>query len=259
MPFAQKLLYYVPPMILGVVIILIFVGFAIGGILLVRRFIPHHKLKVHNDVASAIFNTLGVAYTVLLAFVVVIAWQNYDKCGVNVEKEANCVVALYRDSIAFPETFRNEARSLIKEYVVTIIKEEWKLIAKGQQSLAAHEILEKIWISYSSYEPKTENEKIFLAESVRKLNEAGELRRLRLMDSRSGIHGILWAILITGGITTIVFTLFFGSENLKAQLLMSSMLAMVIAMILFTILLLDFPFTGGMHITWEAFKPMVRV
>jgi hypothetical protein len=150
-------------------------------------------------------------------------------------------------------------RFLIKEYVGIIIKEEWALIARGRQSLKAHEILEKIWLSYSSYEPKTENEKIFLAESVRKLNEAGELRRLRIMDSRSGIHGILWVILITGGITTIIFTVFFGSENFKAHLLMSSMLAMVIAMILFTVLLLDFPFTGGMHITWEAFKPMVRI
>ncbi|MDD5427646.1 MAG: DUF4239 domain-containing protein [Candidatus Omnitrophica bacterium] len=258
MPFTQALLYYVPPLILGLMIVSVFVTISIIGLLLVRLSVPHHRLKIHNDVAGAIFNTLGVAYTVLLAFVVVIAWQNFDKCSVNVEKEANCVVDLYRDSGAFPETFRDEVRSLIKDYVIAIIKDEWKMLARGEQSPAAHEILNNIWAAYSSFEPKTESEKIFLAESVGKLNEAGEFRRLRIMDSRTGIHSILWVILVTGGVVTIMFTLFFGSENPRAQILMASMLAMVIAMILFTILLLDFPFTGGMSISSAAFRPLVR-
>ena len=195
-----------------------------------------------------------MAYTVLLAFVVVIAWQSFDKSNLNVEKEANCLVDLYRDSVSFPETFKDQIRSLIKEYADTVIGEEWKMLAKGEESPRAHELLKNIWISYSSYEPKTENEKIFLAESVRKLNEAGELRRLRLMDSRTGIHPILWFVLIVGGITTIMFTFFFGSENLMAQILMAAMLALVIALILFTVLLLDFPFTGGLNISSDAFK-----
>ena len=109
-------------------------------------------------------------------------------------------------------------------------------------------------MKYSSYEPKTESEKIFLAESVRKLNDAGELRRLRIADSRTGIHPILWLILLTGGVITISFTFFFGAENLLAQIMMASMLAVVIGLILFTILLLDFPFTGGLNIPSDAFK-----
>lgn len=258
MPFTQKLLYYIPTPLLGAIIISIFVGISIGGLLLVRRFVPHHKLKLHNDVAGSIFEALGMAYTVLLAFVVVIAWQSFDKSSLNVEKEANCLVDLYRDSVSFPETMKGQIHSLIKEYAHTVIGEEWTMLAKGEQSQRAHELLKKIWVVYSSYEPKTENEKIFLSESVRKLNEAGELRRLRLMDSRTGIHPILWSVLLIGGITTIIFTFFFGSENLGAQILMTAMLALVIALILFTVLLLDFPFTGGLNISSEAFKEMAR-
>ena len=69
---------------------------------------------------------------------------------------------------------------------------------------------------------------------------------------------MLWFVLIVGGITTIMFTFFFGSENLKAQIMMASMLALIIALILFTVLLLDFPFTGGMNISSFAFKQMAH-
>ena len=259
MPFTQALIYYIPTPILGAIIVSIFVILSVGGLLLVRSLVPHHRLKVHNDVAGAIFNTLGVAYTVMLAFVVVIAWQSFDKSDLNVEKEANCIVDLYRDSVSFQSSFRDEIRSLLKEYTDTVVNEEWKLLARGEQSLKAHELLKKIWVTYGSYEPKTENEKTFFTESIRKLNEAGELRRLRLMDSRTGIHPILWAVLLIGGITTISFTFFFGSENLNAQIMMASMLAMIIALILFLVLLLDFPFTGGLNISPDAFKLMAHL
>jgi hypothetical protein len=199
-----------------------------------------------------------MTYAVLLAFVVVIAWQSFDKSDSNVQKEANSIMDIYRDSTAFPKTFRDEIRPLIKEYTDAVINEEWQMLARGEQSQRAHELLKKIWVMYSSYEPNTENEKIFFAESVHKLNEAGELRRLRIMDSRTGIHPILWFVLIVGGITTIIFTFFFGTENLTAQVMMAAMLAMVIALILFTVLLLDFPFTGGLNITSDAFKQIAH-
>lgn len=258
MPFTQAMLFHVPTVILGGMIVAMFVTLSMGGLLIVRQFVPHHKLKVHNDVAGAIFNTLGVAYTVLLAFVVVIAWQNFDRSSLNVEREANFIVDLYRDSAAFPDSFKNKVRSAIREYVEAVIKEEWGMLARGEQSPRAHAILKDIWAAYTSFEPKTESEKIFLAESVEKLNEAGELRRFRLLDAKSGIHPILWSVLMLGGIITISFTFFFGSENPRAQILMASMLAIVIALILFTVLLLDFPFTGGVSISADAFKHMVH-
>ncbi len=258
MPFAQTLLYYIPTPILGTIIISVFIMISVGGLIVVRQFVPHHRMKVHNDVASAIFGTLGMAYTVLLAFVVVIAWQSFDKSNLDVEREANCLVDLYRDSSAFPEAVKGRIRPLIKEYADVIAGEEWKMLARGEQSPRVHALAKNIWLSYSSYEPKTENEKIFLAESVKKLNEAGELRMLRLMDSRTGIHPILWSVLIVGGLTTIIFTFFFGTENFIAQILMAAMLALVIALILFTILLLDFPFTGGLNISSDAFKAIAH-
>jgi hypothetical protein len=208
---------------------------------------------VHNDVAGPIFGTLGVVYAVLLAFAVVIVWQSFDKSDLNVEKEAAFLSNIYRDAECFPRDFKENARALTDAYRKGVVNEEWQAMAKGQASPRVEEILRKLWQLYGNYSLKTETERVFFEESVRSLNNLSELRTVRLMDSRSGIHPLLWFVLITGGITTVTFTFFFGSENLRAQLAMSVLLAVLISLILFTILLLDFPFTGDVSISSGPF------
>lgn len=253
MNFVQLVLLKVPTLYLGIAIVAGAIALSIGGLITVRHFIPHHRMKLHNDVAGPLYGTVGVIYAVLLAFVVVVVWQNYDKSRLNVEKEANCLSDLYRDSESFAAPAREEIRFLCKLYGDTVRNEEWQTIQKGEGSVHVQEVIKKLWSIYKNYEPKTLSEKAFFEESVRKLNELCEMRRLRVLDSRAGLHPILWFVLVAGGLVTISFTFFFGSENLNAQITMTALLATLIVLILFTILLFDFPFTGDVSISADAF------
>jgi hypothetical protein len=257
MPFVQKILLHVPIIPLGVIIVFFAVASAIIGLSIVWRFIPRQMLKSHNDLTAAIFEAIAMAYTVLLAFVVVIAWQNYDKAEAHTETEANCLVDLYRSSATFSQPFGGEARSLIKEYVDIVINEEWKSLARGEESLKAGIVLRNIWKLYGSYEPKTEREKIFFAESVRKLDDLREMRRLRIIDSRTGVHPVLWFVLVVGAVATISFTFFFGSDKFITHAVMASVLSVIIALILLTILSFSFPFTGDVSIDPKTFQQVI--
>lgn len=257
MPFSQWLLLYVPPYFLGLTLVLAAVALSIGGLVLVRRYVPHHRLKIHNDVAGPIYATLGVAYGVLLAFIAIVVWQNYDKVRVNVEKEANCVVNLYCDVECFPAEFREGVRSSIREYVNIVTKEEWKELARGRSSPKAPLAIRKIRKAFSDYWPTTDTERIFFAESVKKLNDLMELRRLRILDAKSGIEPVMWFVLIAGALITLSFTFFFGSENLNAQILMTVLLSLLLALILFTIFLFDYPFTGIVSIKPTPFQEVL--
>ena len=258
MPLTQQLLLSIPSPILGLLIVVIGIIISIAGLLCVRRFISHQKLKTHNDVAGAIFGTLGMMYAVLVAFVVVIAWEDFDRANLNVEQEASCLAALYRDSEGLSEPFKNKVQPLLSEYAGAVINDEWKMLARGEGSPKVEEAIKNIWRLYSNYSPDTITEQVFFKETVKKLNELSEFRRQRLLDSRTGIHPVLWFVLIVGGIVTILFTFFFGAENLTAQILMTGLLAALISLILFTILVFDFPFTGGVVISSEPFKQMLN-
>jgi hypothetical protein len=203
------------------------------------------------------FATLGVVYAVLLTFVVVITWQNFDKSAFNVEMEANYLTDLVRDSGALGQPFKDDVHRLTDEYAGSVADDEWKMMAKGESSPRTTGIVRQIEALYDGYSPKTETERIFFAESVRKLNELCELRRARLIDAKTGVHPVLWFVLLFGSASTIIFTYFFGSENLTAQIMMTSIISILLALILFTILAFDFPFTGDVSVSPKPFSDML--
>jgi hypothetical protein len=188
---------------------------------------------------------------------VIAVWQSFDYASANVEKEANCLMDLYRDSVAFSPEFKKELCALIQDYTKGVVDYEWKAMASGNHSSRVTKIMDKIWNAYSAYSPKNPTEQAFFQESIKKLNDLGEARRSRLLNAVTGIHPILWMVLLVGGAVTMTFISFFGAESLKTQTTMALMLSVLVGIILFTILAMDYPFTGSISITTEAFKPIV--
>jgi hypothetical protein len=241
---------------MGLIIVGLTVILSIFGLVLVRRFVSDHHLKLHNDIAGAIFQTLGVSYAVLLAFMVVVAWQNFERAAFSVETEANYIASLIKKSYAFEEDFGGKIRTASQKYADTVIA-DWKLMSEGEERPGTKEALFELSSLFSKHTPKNTKEEIFLSESVKKIGLLGETRRSRIFESRQNIPSLLWAVLIFGGIATISFTFFFGSANLSSLMIMTSLLAVLISLILYTILCLDSPFTGDIRIEPDAFRHML--
>jgi hypothetical protein len=68
---------------------------ALGGLMLVERFVPVDSRLPHNDVAGFIYAALGVIYAVLLALVVIAVWEEYEAARVTVEQEANAAADIF--------------------------------------------------------------------------------------------------------------------------------------------------------------------
>jgi hypothetical protein len=77
---------------------------------------------------------------------------------------------------------------------------------------------------------------------------------MRLVAAEEGIPAVLWAVLIFGGVAAIGFTYLFGMDNTWAHRLMVFTLAAVIGLVLFTIGVLEHPFSGGVRIGTGAFN-----
>ena len=258
MSFIQLLLLNIHTVVLGIIIVFLYVIFSIVGLFIVRAFHPPEKFKLHNDVAGFIFATLGVIYAVMLAFLVVVTWQEYDGAEKNVSREANYIASVYRDTSPMPASFRNELKKDLINYVNFIVNDEWQIMSKGERSPKVQQAQDEIWRLFGSYTPKNETQKIFFAEAVKKMNDSCEMRRTRLLEACSGIHPILYFVLIVGGIITVAFMLFFGTENFVPQLIMTSMLAAMIAIALFTVIALDYPFIGDISVKADIFRIVLK-
>src|SRR6187200_1166815 len=98
---------------------------ALGGMFLVRRAVPHSVLREQNEVAGFLIAVLGVAYAVLLAFVVVVVWEDFEEARTTVEQEAHPMAIVWRDAHALPEPTRGRVMGLCRDYTRTVVQEEW--------------------------------------------------------------------------------------------------------------------------------------
>lgn len=257
MPLIQFLLYHIPTFLLGFFIVAFYVSSTVIGLIIIRKFYPYKRCKDHNDIAGFIFATLGVIYAVILAFTVIVTWEQFERANDVTDKEAEYLASLHRDAIAFPDEFRERTRSEMTNYINAIINDEWHAMRRGKESREAGERLNNLFALYSVFHPKNETQKVFFAESVSKLNYAGELRRQRLLFAGMGIHPILYVVLFAGGFITIGYTMIFGTENFTEHLIMVSCLAAIIALTIFTIIALDYPFTGKYSIQPDVFTKIL--
>jgi Protein of unknown function (DUF4239) len=234
---------------------------SIGGLELVGRFVPADRRQPHNDVAGFIYAALGVIYAVLLALVVIAVWEEYDAASVTVEQEANALAEIFWLAHRLPEPEGSHIQELARSYAEEVIHKEWPLMEQGEAPLmtqtqgtpAGWTLIDDIRASLQEFQPRTQADEQLYAEGLDQVQRLGDARRMRLVAAEEGIPGVLWAVLICGGVATIGFTYLFGLDNTWAHRLMVITLAAVIGVVLFTIGAMEHPFSGGARIGTGAF------
>jgi hypothetical protein len=97
---------------------------AVAGLILVQRLVPSALREDHNDVAGFIYAVLGVTYAVLMAFVVIVVWEDYERARDTVETEANELAGVYFLADRVPEPDRERVQDLARSYARTVVEEE---------------------------------------------------------------------------------------------------------------------------------------
>ena len=220
--------------------------------------VPPALREEHNDVAGFIYAVLGVAYAVLLAFVVIAVWQNYETAKTNVDTEANELAGVYFLASQLPKPQRTHVQDLARRYARVVVEEEWSMMEQGQTSPRADSLLRQLRSKLLEFDPSTEREQVLYEGGLTQLHDALDARRSRLLEVREGIPNLLWVVLVVGGVITVSFTYLFGLKSNLAHALMVAALTLLICAILFTIGEFDYPFSGVVEIRPDAFREMLH-
>jgi hypothetical protein len=232
------------------------------GFELVHRLVPTVSRQQSNDVAGFIYAALGVIYAVLLALVVIAVWQEFQAADETVEQEANATAEIFWLAHQLPEPQGTHIQELCKSYAEEVVHKEWPLLEQGEMPSMTGErgtpsgwtIIDDIRASLQDFEPRTNAQEQLYAEGLDQIEELNDARRLRLVAAEEGVPGVLWSVLIFGGVAAVGFTYLFGLESTWAHRLMVVTLAAVIGLVLFTVGALGHPFEGGARIGTGAFN-----
>jgi predicted small integral membrane protein len=232
---------------------------ALGGLYLVRRRYPAEVLKENHEVAAIIFNAFGLFYGVMVAFVVFVTWSGYSDATKSLQMEANEVDDIFHNAEAFPEPSRSVIRKELMNYINSVYYDELKQMDVGQVTLRARGPLHHLMDVFYDPDARTFSNRELYAETLRKLNNLAQDRRLRIFAANDTVPEAIWLVLLVGGVFTVLYTFFFGMKNIRAQYVITTTLTVTITLILFLIYVLDHPFTGASKVSAEPLKEVIDV
>jgi hypothetical protein len=227
---------------------------AIVGLVVVQHLVPPDRREGQNDVAGFIYAVLGVAYAVLLAFVVFAVWQDYKTAQINVDSEAHELAGVYFLTARLPEPERTHVQDLARMYARVVVEQEWPMMERGETSPRADSLVRQLRLKLLEFDPHTRGEQVLYELGQTQLHDAVDARRTRLLEVREGIPDLLWVVLVVGGVITVSFTYLFGLKSNVAHALMVAALTLLICGILFTIAEFNNPFSGVVEIRPDAFR-----
>jgi hypothetical protein len=226
---------------------------SLAGLLLVRRMVPLDLLAEHNEVAGYIYTVIGAVYGVLLAFVVLVVWQQHIDAEADASREASLMADVYRDATVLPDSVAASLRTSIVAYAQSVAHDEWPQLADGKPSVEARDRLHAVWTLLRAYEPDTDLRRAWYGQILQRLSDAGDARQQRLHNAESSLPALVWIVLLFGGLVTIGFSFMFGARHYLLHLTMVFALAGIIATVLVLIASLDHPYAGLAMIQPDAF------
>jgi hypothetical protein len=231
---------------------------AITGTVLVRRSFSLDKLRTNNEVAGFKFAAVGVLYAVLLAFAVVVVWEKFDESENFVAEEAGAAATIYRLADGVGTDSGAALRKGLNGYINAAIDKDWPAMEQGRASPIVTEALSGLYKVALKFTPGNERDRVLLAEILHQLDLLTQARRARLVMAAGIVPGVLWMVLFGGAVLTVGFTLFFGTQNLRAQTLMTGMLTLLIFSGLLVIVEIDHPFAGTVRVMPEALTTVME-
>jgi hypothetical protein len=249
MPFIAKLAA-LSPFLAYLLIIAFFLGFGVVLTVATRRFTDSQTRRAHNDIAGYIFTTVGAIYAVLLAFTTVTVWEQYNGAAENAAREATAALSLYRNLSLYPDQEQaGKAAQSHLAFMHAVVEDEYPAMAKMKRSPATAQAMDSLWVNAKKLKPQNLHEQALFNEILKDLNNIAQLRASRLgAATNPKLVGVMRITLIFGALITIVFAVLLGAESFWWHIILTSLMAILIATILFVLMELEHPFTSGIAI-----------
>ena len=238
----------------GALVVTVAVVLAAVGLAPVRCLVPLQLRESHNSNTATMFGALYVTYGLIVGFSALLVANQYDTAQKTAQSEANSVEEIHRVAEGFPEPKRGKVQDLAESYARTVVEEGWPLMEEGRVSAEAGGIAEELRRSVVSFRPASGGEAELYGQALALVADLDEYRAQRALEVREGIPEILWVVLLVGGVLTICFTYLLGVRTQALHVVMICALTVVLALVLYTIRALEYPFDGIVQVSPDAFE-----
>jgi hypothetical protein len=229
------------------IVIALSTALAVAAMLLVRRGAPEGSRFTDGDRASGVFGVLATGFSVLLGFVVFLAFESYDQSRSGAEKEA-LVLGQQVETAQFLGTpVAAELTGELVCYGRSVIHTEWPRAESGSLGDAINPWGVELFRSFQTVRLQTPAQEAAYGKWLDQTSDREAARIDRIHGAVGVIPTPLWVVLLLISAVVFVFMLFFadrGESAVTQAVLMGSVATAITAMLLM-IQFLNSPFQEG--------------
>lgn len=244
-------IYNVPSFLLFALIGCFCILISYIAIRLIHIHVPLKFRYAENQATVSVSALLGIIYAVLVGFIVLYEFNNFNKIEDAEKAEAKTMFNIYRYAYVLPEPSSSKIRNLVLDYANNAIYKEWPNLEKGREiNNNGLLIIENIANEIRSFK----NLHKLDADTLQALNQLS-INSNALFDAHqeriSKIHSIVkpnvWFVLLLGSFLTLAVNFMLGME-FRLHMVCVSFISLMISAVLYLIVTLDRPYQGDFAI-----------
>ncbi|MEU6859671.1 hypothetical protein AB0B28_12465 [Glycomyces sp. NPDC046736] len=231
---------------------LVVVAAASVVVALLQRFAPPTTRGHNNELGTTLFELLTVLYAIVLAFVLITAWEDKNEAGRVTYAEADELVNVYWSAAGLDPEQRDEVRAAVRAYTEEVIVSEWPAMREQEEvSSQGLLLLDAMRAPVASEQAEEETAQARIEATRDGILAVSEQRADRLFQAQRGLGPVMWTVLVPGALLVFAVMLTLGTPTRKYQFVLVGLISGMVALMLFAAYQLEYPFSRG-----EATEPV---
>lgn len=220
---------------------------AVALMLTVRRRAPEGSYFSDSDRAAGVFGVLATGFSVLLGFLIFLAFESYDASRAGAETEALTVAQQIQTAQSLPAEVRLDLTGELVCYARFVVSVEWDRMEDGSLGEDISPWGVALFQTLQGVELSSPTEEAAYAKWLDQTSDREAARQDRIHGAAGVMPSPLWIVLFFISAIVVVYLLFFADSGERATvqaLFMGSVVAVIVAMLLL-LGFLDDPFHSG--------------
>ena len=233
---------------LASVIVVLAAGIAVAAMLVVRRRAPAGSHFKDGDRAAGIFGVLATGFSILLGFMVFLAFTSYDNSRSGAEREAVLVVQQYEVAQFLPDSVSEELSGEVACYARLVVNDEWPAMENGTLGDTFNPWGFRMFQTLLAADPETPAEETAYGKWLDQSSDRQDARNDRVHGSEGVVPAPLWIVLFLTAGVIFVFLLFFADSEehgVVQGMLVGSVVTVIVASMC-VLWFLDNPYHKGL-------------
>jgi Protein of unknown function (DUF4239) len=227
-------------------ILVLVVAVAITIKLLVRRHAPMGGWFTDSPRSAGTLSVIGTMFAVILAFVIFLALQSYQRARQASSEEAIAISELHSVAAVFQPPTRDRLQAGLVCYARAVVEDEWHVMSEGRSSERVQSWIDRLSGEFAITEPHGAQQEAAYAQWFDEQAQRREGRRERLAEATPLVPLALWFVLGMGASLTIAY-MCAQADRREGVLAQSIPIGFVTAMVtagMLVVLFLDHPYAN---------------